>query len=55
MICPHCKKDIDDKLINKHFASKGGAASKRKLSPEAQEKMQAGREANKKKINNKGQ
>ena len=43
MICPHCKKDIDDKLINKHFASIGGKASKRKLSSAAQEKMQAGR------------
>ena len=38
MICPHCKK---------HFADpgrvKGGKASKRKITPEQQAKMQAAR------------
>ena len=43
MNCPHCTKQIDDKLISKHLASKGGKASKRGISIEAQEKMQAGR------------
>ena len=48
MKCPYCGKAIDDKLINKHFASKGGLASKRNISAEAQKKMQEGKRANKK-------
>lgn len=28
MKCPHCKKKISDKIVAKHFASKGGASGK---------------------------
>jgi len=34
MKCPYCKKEISNKLISKHLASKGGKASRRTLSPE---------------------
>ena len=47
MICPCCNTSIDDKLISKHLASKGGKAGSRKISPEAQAKMQAGRKKKK--------
>ena len=40
MICPHCKKDIPDAAVAKHLASKGGKASKRKITPEQQTMMQ---------------
>ena len=43
MNCPHCSKPIDDKVISKHLASKGGQKSTRVISPEAQKKMQEGR------------
>jgi hypothetical protein len=34
MKCPHCKKQIDDELINRHFASKGGKGNKGKERPD---------------------
>lgn len=34
MICPHCKQDIDNKLISKHLASKGGKANKKGKRPD---------------------
>ena len=49
MKCPHCKKNIDDKLIGKHLASKGGSKSKRSISPIAQKKLQDARKAKKEK------
>lgn len=27
MICPHCEKEIDDKLVGQYFARKGGKKS----------------------------
>jgi hypothetical protein len=48
MICPHCKKDIPEKEIAKHFASNGGKKSKRKITPEQQAMMQAARKDRKK-------
>ena len=47
MNCPHCNKDIDDKAIAAHMGRKGGDKSKRKISPEAQAKMQRARAKNK--------
>lgn len=47
MDCPHCKKTIDDKMIAKYLAAKGGSKGKRLISPEAQAKMQAGRKLKK--------
>lgn len=41
MICPHCKKEIPNAAIAKHFASIGGMASKRQITPEQQAMMQA--------------
>lgn len=49
MDCPHCKKEIDDKLVGKYFASKGGKASSRTLSSEDAKAMVRKREAIKKK------
>ena len=43
MKCPHCEKEIDDKLIGKHLASKGGKKSSRKLSSEDAKSMVAKR------------
>ena len=46
MNCPHCTKPIDDKLISKHLASKGGGTSKRTdmgAGSEGQKKAQEGR------------
>lgn len=43
MICPHCKKNIPDEAIAKHLAAKGGKASKRKITPEQQAKLQQAR------------
>ena len=40
MICPHCKKDIDDSAVAKHLAAKGGRKSRRTITPEQQAKMQ---------------
>jgi len=34
MKCPHCNKDIDDTLIAKHLASKGGKKSSSNLTKE---------------------
>jgi len=48
MNCPHCTKPIDDKLISKHLASKGGKASKRQLSSETAKKMVEEREKKRK-------
>lgn len=48
MKCPHCNAPIDDKLISKHLASKGGKASKRQLSPETAKKMVEAREKKRK-------
>lgn len=45
MICPHCKKDIPEKEIAKHFASNGGKKSKRAITPEQQAKMQDSKRA----------
>ena len=51
MICPHCNEEIDDSLIAKHLASKGGKSggkkSKRKITPEQQAKMQEARKRGK--------
>ena len=47
MKCPHCKVIINDNLTSRHLASKGGKAGKRKISQEAQEKMQAARKKKK--------
>lgn len=41
MKCPNCGCIIEDKLAK--FSSKGGKASKRKITPEQQAKMQAAR------------
>jgi len=43
MKCPHCGKNISDKMISKHLASKGGAKSKRTITPAQQKKLQAAR------------
>ena len=43
MRCPHCDKDIDEKLLKKHFASLGGKKSKRKITPEQQAELQKAR------------
>ena len=32
--CPHCEKTIDDNLISKHFAAKGGTANKKGKRPD---------------------
>jgi len=48
MKCPLCSKPIDDKLISKHLASKGGKASKRQLNPETARKMVEAREKKRK-------
>ena len=34
MKCPNCKKLIDDKLISKHFAAKGGEGNKGNKRPD---------------------
>ena len=34
MKCPYCKKMIDDKLVNRHFAAKGGEANKGNKRPD---------------------
>ena len=43
MNCPNCKQPIDDKLINRHFASKGGKASRRSIDEGQQAMMQDAR------------
>jgi hypothetical protein len=40
MNCPHCQKEIPPAELNRHFASHGGKASKRKITPEQQAVMQ---------------
>lgn len=52
--CPHCGKEISEKLISKHFASKGGKMSKRVLTPEQARNMVKTREDKKKIILNLG-
>ncbi|MFQ5965663.1 MAG: hypothetical protein ACE5KZ_15420 [Candidatus Scalinduaceae bacterium] len=49
MKCPNCKKEISDKIIAKHLASKGGTISKREITTRQQKDMQAGRLKKKKK------
>lgn len=44
MKCPHCGKMIDDALISKHLASKGGRKSKRTLTKEQAQEMVRKRE-----------
>lgn len=39
MKCPHCNKDIEDALLARHLASKGGKKSKRTLTPEQARNM----------------
>jgi hypothetical protein len=46
--CPYCGNEIPKKLIYKLFASMGGAASKRSISPDQQAALQAARKAKKK-------
>jgi hypothetical protein len=48
MKCPHCGKNISDKLIAKHLASKGGSKSRRVLTSEQARDMVATREKLKK-------
>lgn len=43
-LCPHCGKTISEKLIVRHFASKGGKLSKRVLTPEQARIMVKARE-----------
>lgn len=47
MNCPHCKQEIDDALIAKYLAAKGGKSggkkSRRIITPEQQAKMQEAR------------
>ncbi len=38
MICPHCKKEIDDGVIARHLASKGGSKYSSSLTPEQRSK-----------------
>jgi len=45
MNCPHCKKEIPTAEFAKHFASLGGKASKRAITPEQQAMMQAARKS----------
>ena len=47
MKCPKCMHVIDDKLVAKYRAAKGGAKGKRAINKEAQAKMQAGRQTKK--------
>lgn len=39
MKCPHCGKEISDKLIARHLASKGGQKSRRTLTTEQAQEM----------------
>jgi hypothetical protein len=48
MICPHCGKKIDPKMIARHFASIGGRKSKRALTSEEAKRMVAIREIHRK-------
>jgi hypothetical protein len=43
MNCPHCNHHITDETIAAHMGKKGGARSKRKITPEQQAKMQEAR------------
>lgn len=47
MNCPHCGKEIDDKMIAKHLARKGGSKSKRILTTKQAISMVMSREAKK--------
>jgi len=47
MKCPHCRKNISEKVISRHFASKGGKLSKRTLTPEQARGMVEAREKKK--------
>jgi len=44
MKCPHCGKNISDKQIAKHLASKGGQKSRRTLTKEQAQEMVRARE-----------
>ena len=48
MECPRCKHEIPESLLKTWWASLGGKASKRTISPEQQKKMQAWRLKDKK-------
>ena len=39
MICPHCQKEIEDALLARYLASKGGKKGTRTLTPEQQAMM----------------
>lgn len=43
MKCPHCTQEIDDALLAKYLAAKGGKVGKREITPEQQAKMQEAR------------
>jgi len=45
MKCNHCNKEISDEKIAKYLAAKGGSKSKRVITLQQQERMQAGRRA----------
>ena len=47
MYCPYCQHHIDDDVIARHLARKGGMKSRRAITPEQQYKMQANRAINK--------
>lgn len=34
MKCPHCRKEIDDKLISKHLGGRGGEGNKGNKRPD---------------------
>lgn len=49
MNCPKCNATIPESLLKKWWGSIGGKSSKRKISLEAQAKMQAARKKNQRK------
>ena len=46
MYCPYCQHHIDDDVIAKHLARKGGQKSRREITPDQQYRMQANRAIN---------
>jgi hypothetical protein len=48
MICPHCKKNIPETAVAAHLGAKGGAFSKRKITPAQQAKLQKARKEKRK-------
>ena len=49
MTCPHCQTDIDDVILARHMASKGGKKSRRTLTPDQQAMMRAAKKSKKSK------